>query len=220
MKGLKLLLKALKRHLRKFEFSLAKSTVTWGRSFYLWFPGCKREENFSLPQSKSLGSCQTLNYCSSEGHINYNYTECLVLLPGTSTSFSRAQNFFLVAKLAAAATLIRFPVLNDSFGIQESVFFVSKGSLKSCFEIQTRLYLPKTHRPQSLVRTGWGAGVLNLEMDLINLCCLLVISRVQPGQEKNKEWVTQCLHEASEEQPRHLFSPLVSLNTVEFKVVA
>lgn len=82
----------------------------------LWFPGCKREENFSLPQSKSLGSCQALNYRSSEGHINYNYTECLVLLPGTSTSFFSAQNFFLVGKLAAAAaTLIRVPVLNDSF---------------------------------------------------------------------------------------------------------
>lgn len=90
--------------------------ITWGRSFHLWLPGCKREENFSLPQSKSLGSCQTLNYYSSEGHINYNYTECLVLLPGTSTSFSSAQNFFLVVKLTAAATLIRFPVLNDSFG--------------------------------------------------------------------------------------------------------
>lgn len=89
--------------------------IVWGRSFHLWFPGCKREENFSLPQSKSLGSCQALNYYSSEGHINYNYTECLVLLPGTSTSFFSAQNFFLVGKLAAAATLIRFSVLNDLF---------------------------------------------------------------------------------------------------------
>lgn len=92
--------------------------MVWGRSFHPSAPrflGCKREENFSLPQSKSLGSCQALNYYSSEGHINYNYTECLVLLPGTSTSFFSAQNFFFVGKLAAAATLIRFSVLNDSF---------------------------------------------------------------------------------------------------------
>lgn len=132
------------------ESSLASSTEQSGAGHFisaLWFPGCKREEKFSLPQSKSLGSCQALNYYSSEGHINYNYTECLVLLPGTSTSFFSAQNFFLVGKLAAAATLIRFPVLNDSFQHIEISFLCLQRKPEIMFQNSNQVIFAHSTQP-------------------------------------------------------------------------